>query len=78
MHAGIVKVIGPTDLPSRVARDASQMYARNVLALLDKIIVDGAFHLDLEDAIVGPTCVTHRGEVRHPLSRELLGLKETA
>lgn len=78
MHAGIVKVIGPTDLPSRVARDASQMYARNVLALLGRLVVDGELVVDLDDVVVGPTCVTHRGEVRHPLSRELLGLKETA
>lgn len=78
LHAGIVKVLGPTDLPSRVARDASQMYGRNVLALLDRIVVDGQLMVDLEDEIVSPMCVTHRGEVRHPLSRELLGLKETA
>lgn len=77
MHAGIVKVLGPTDLPSRVARDASRMYGRNVLALLDRIVVDGDLFVDLDDPVVGPTCVTHRGDVRHPLSRALLGLKET-
>lgn len=75
VHAGIVIVLGPTDLPSRVAQDASQMYGRNVLALLDKVIVEGQLTLDLEDPVVGPTCVTHRGEVRHPLSRQLLGLE---
>lgn len=77
LHAGIVKVLGPTDLPSRVARDASQMYARNVLALLDRVVIDGDLVVDLDDDIVGPSCVTHRGEVRHPLSRALLGLEET-
>ena len=78
IHAGIVIVLGPTDLPSRVAQDASQMYGRNVLALLDKVIVDGSLLLDLDDEIVGGTCVTHRGQVRHPLSRKLLGLEDTA
>jgi H+-translocating NAD(P) transhydrogenase subunit alpha len=77
MHGGIVKVLGPTDLPSRVARDASQMYGRNVLALLDRVVVDGELVIDLDDEVVSPTCVTHRGDVRHPLSRDLLGLKET-
>lgn len=78
VHAGIVVVLGPTDLPSRVAQDASQMYGRNVLALLDRLVVDGELTLDLNDDILGPTCVTHRGEVRHPLSRQLLGLEGDA
>jgi len=74
-HAGIVTVLGPTDLPSHVAQDASQMYARNVAALLDHVLVDDQLHIDLADAVVDGTCVTHHGEVRHPLSRRLLGLE---
>ena len=72
-----VVVLGPTDLPSRVAHDSSQMYARNLLTLLDRVIVEGELVIDLEDPIVGPTCVAHRGEVRHRLSRQLLGLEVT-
>ena len=77
-HAGIVTVLGPTDLPSHVAHDASQMYARNVTALLARVLVEGELHVDLEDVVVDPTCVTHRGEVRHPASRHLLGLEVPA
>lgn len=72
-HAGIVTVIGPTDLPSHVAQDASQMYARNVTALLERVLVEDLLHIDLQDPVVDGTCVTHHGEVRHPLSRRLLG-----
>lgn len=75
LHAGIVTVLGPTDLPSHVAQDASQMYARNVTSLLDRLLVEDQLHIDLEDVVVDPTCVTHGGEVRHPLSRRLLGLE---
>lgn len=77
LHAGIVTVLGPTDLPSRVAQDASRMYARNVRALLERVLADGQLHIDLQDPVVDPTCVTHHGTVRHPLSRALLGLADT-
>lgn len=77
-HGNKVVICGPTDLPSRVAQDASQMYARNVLALLDRLIVDGEVVVDLADEILSGACVTHRGEVRHPLSRKLLGMDEEA
>ena len=75
-HAGIVTVVGPTDLPSHVARDASEMYARNVTALLERVLHDDRLHIDVDDVVVGGTCVTHRGEIRHPLSRRLLGMEE--
>ncbi|MDX1659728.1 MAG: Re/Si-specific NAD(P)(+) transhydrogenase subunit alpha [Nitriliruptorales bacterium] len=74
VHGNGVVICGPTDLPSRVAQDASQMYGRNVLALLDRLIIDGELVVDLADEVLSGTCVTHRGEVRHPLSRKLLGL----
>jgi H+-translocating NAD(P) transhydrogenase subunit alpha len=77
-HAGIVTVLGPTDLPSRVAQDASQMYARNVQALLGRALVDDQLHIDVTDDVLDGTCVTHHGEVRHPLSRKLLGLEVPA
>jgi NAD(P) transhydrogenase subunit alpha len=72
VHGNGVIICGPTDLPSRVAADASQMYSRNVLALLQRVIVEGELVIDLDDDIVSGACVTHRGEVRHELSRRLL------
>jgi H+-translocating NAD(P) transhydrogenase subunit alpha len=77
VHAGIVTVLGPTDLPSHAAQDASQMYARNVAALLERVLVEDELHVDLQDVVVDGTCVTHHGEVRHPLSRRLVGLEVT-
>ncbi|HUH07928.1 MAG TPA: Re/Si-specific NAD(P)(+) transhydrogenase subunit alpha [Egibacteraceae bacterium] len=74
VHGNGVIISGPTELPSRVAADASQMYARNVLALVQRVIVDGELIIDLSDEIVSGACVTHRGDVRHELARKLLGL----
>lgn len=68
-HRG-VQVIGYTDLPSRKPYDASQMYSRNVAALIEIIGPDGS--LDLSDDILDQITVTYGGEVRHPRIRELV------
>ena len=68
-HAG-VQVFGYTDLPSRKPYDASQMYSRNVAALIEIIGADG--FLDLADDILDQITVTYGGEVRHPRIRELV------
>jgi NAD(P) transhydrogenase subunit alpha len=58
-----VVVLGPTNLPSQVPRDASVMYAKNAAAFLLHIVRDGALALDPEDEIVKGTLVTRDGEI---------------
>jgi H+-translocating NAD(P) transhydrogenase subunit alpha len=50
-------------------QDASELYARNVTALLALVIQDGRVTLDLEDPVIAGCCVTRGGEVVHPLLR---------
>src|SRR5437899_8758177 len=57
-----VTIIAPTNLPGTVPVHASQLYSRNVTAFLSLLIKDGELHVDMEDNIVGPSCVTHRGK----------------
>lgn len=57
-----VVILAPTNLPGTVPVHASQLYSRNVTAFLNLLIKDGELHLDLEDTVVGPACVTHNGE----------------
>lgn len=71
-----VTVMGPTDLPSRVAGDASEMYARNVAALLELIVVDGDLVLDFDNEIVDGACVAHNGDIRNPFARRTAGMVE--
>lgn len=72
-HNG-VRIMGPLDLPARVAVDASQMYSRNVVALLGRISEEGKLTLDFDDEIVAGSCITHEGEVVHPGVREAMGM----
>ncbi|HEX7529681.1 MAG TPA: Re/Si-specific NAD(P)(+) transhydrogenase subunit alpha [Pyrinomonadaceae bacterium] len=57
-----VTILAPTNLPGTVPVHASQLYSRNVTAFLNLLIKDGALHLDMNDTVVGPACVTHEGK----------------
>jgi NAD(P) transhydrogenase subunit alpha len=59
-----VAVLGPLDLPATVPFHASQMYARNLQALLPFVTREGRPSFDPQDPIAGPMAVTHAGEVR--------------
>jgi NAD(P) transhydrogenase subunit alpha len=73
-----VHIYGPTNLPATIPHDASRMYARNLVNLLERVKSDQGISLNLDDEIIGGTTVTHDGEVLHPRSRALLGLPEQA
>jgi NAD(P) transhydrogenase subunit alpha len=74
VHGGVT-IIGPLDLPGRVAIDASQMYARNLVALLARMVDDeGRLNLDFDDPIISEACITHDGRVVHPVVRRTLNL----
>ena len=72
-HGGVL-VLGPTDLPSSVARHASQMFSNNVTTLLKHLCDEGALQFDMSDEITNDVVVAKDGEVRHPMMREKLGL----
>lgn len=67
-----VTIIGPINLPSSMPIHASQMYAKNVLTLVQYLIKDGALQLNFEDDIVSSTCVTHNGEILNQRVRDAL------
>jgi len=58
-----VSILAPTNLPATVPVHASQLYSRNVTSFLTLLIKDGDLVLDLNDDVVGPSCVTHGGQV---------------
>ena len=60
-----VYIIGALNVPSTVATDASQLYAKNVQTLLDYVIKDGALTLDMEDEIVAGTTLVKDGTIVH-------------
>jgi H+-translocating NAD(P) transhydrogenase subunit alpha len=62
-----VKIASPLNLPASMAEHASQLFARNVQALLDLFVDEnGALQLDFDDEIVKGACIVRDGEIVHP------------
>ena len=60
-----VKVIGPANLVSDMASDASQVYAKNLENLLGLMVdEEGTLKIDFEDDILDAACIAHAGEIR--------------
>jgi NAD(P) transhydrogenase subunit alpha len=56
-----VTIVAPVNLPSEMAEHASQLYARNVQALIELFVgEDGQLALDFEDEILAGACVTRK------------------
>ncbi len=54
-----VTIMGPVNVPASLPFHASQMYSRNMHALLKLMInKEGQLHLDFEDDIIRDTCIT--------------------
>ncbi len=71
-HRG-VQLIGADALPSSVPNHASALYARNVAALIEHLLVEEELRLDPEDPILAGCLLTHggicrRGDVVDPSS----------
>jgi NAD(P) transhydrogenase subunit alpha len=60
VRRGGVTIIGLTNLPSTMPAHASQLYARNVAALLQHLAPGGELELDFDDEITAGACVTRR------------------
>ncbi len=62
-----VKIVGHNNVPSRVAADASQLYARNLLAFLALLVdKEGKLRIDKSDEIVKAALLTLDGAVVNP------------
>lgn len=58
-----VTVIGDSNLPASIPKDASVMYGKNVINFLKLIMIKGELSLHFEDDIVAATCIAHKGEI---------------
>jgi NAD(P) transhydrogenase subunit alpha len=67
-----VKILGPRNLPSELARHASQMYARNLLNFLSPAIKAGSLAIDWQDEVFAQSALTHDGQIRHAATAKLL------
>jgi len=67
-----VTIVGTTNIPSTMPNDASQLYARNIFALLALIAKDGVLNLDMSDEIIAGTTLVKDGEIVHEPTKAAL------
>jgi NAD(P) transhydrogenase subunit alpha len=60
-----VKIISPLHIASDLAFHASQMYAKNIAALVALLAPEGTLKLDMSDDIIAAVCVTAGSEIRN-------------
>ena len=63
-----VTIIGYTDLPSRLANQSSQLYATNLLRLLEELCPnkDGVINVNMDDEVIRGTTVIKEGNITWP------------
>lgn len=64
-----VTIIGLTDLPSRMANQASQLYGKNLCHLLDDMGRHDNHQIDLGDEVVRGALIVYNGEIMAPPPR---------
>ena len=66
-EAPVVKIVGITNLPGRIAADASSLYARNLVSFAGLLVnKEGALAPDYDDEILKGALVTRDGKIVHP------------
>jgi H+-translocating NAD(P) transhydrogenase subunit alpha len=71
MHNGVL-ILGPSNLPAGMPTDASNLYAKNVLALLQEIVKEGSITINAADEVLAGSLLTHDGTVLHKPTADLL------
>jgi NAD(P) transhydrogenase subunit alpha len=68
-----VTIFAPLNLAATVPYHASQLFSRNMTSFLQLLSKDGELNIDLADDVIGPSCVTHQGQVVNTRVASLLG-----
>ncbi|ALM82029.1 NAD(P) transhydrogenase subunit alpha [Bordetella sp. N] len=72
VRVGNVTIVAPLNVVSTLAQHASELYGKNLLALLDLIVKDGALALDTEDDVIAGTLLSHAGQIRNAAANAVL------
>src|SRR5436305_4050336 len=68
-----VTILAPLNLAATIPYHASQLLSRNMTSFLQLLSKDGQLNIDMSDDVIGPSCVTHQGQVVNARVAALLG-----
>lgn len=69
-----ITIIGESNIPSLLPVNASELYAKNIITLLLHLAPKGELNLDFEEDVNKGSVITHNGELKHELTKKVLGL----
>jgi NAD(P) transhydrogenase subunit alpha len=67
-----ITIIGETNLPSLLATNASETYAKNIWNLLSHLATKDGFKWEMEEEITKGCLITHAGELVHAFTKSIL------
>ncbi len=70
-----VSIIGDSNLPTTIPKDASVMFGKNVVNFLKLLLPKGELVLNFEEDILAASCIAHQGEI---VSERLKKVMQTA
>jgi len=70
-HNEIV-IDGTSNIPATMPVHASELYAKNISALLLYMTKENNLNLDMDDEIISGSTFTHQGTITHEPTRNLL------
>lgn len=65
VEIGGVSILGPTNVPSLLASDASQLFSNNLFSFLSLLMKAGSSQIDFSDEIINAACFCHDGKLRN-------------
>ena len=73
-----VQILGPLNVPSMMPYHASELYGKNIGALVDHLLDEGEIKLDFEDEITKQSTITYDGKIQSPNVRKHYGLEDAS
>jgi NAD(P) transhydrogenase subunit alpha len=65
-QVGLVSIVAPLNVPSLLAQDASELYAKNLFELLKLMLKENIITVDWTDEVILGTALTHNGALSKP------------
>ncbi len=73
-----VTIIGEANIPALVATNSSELYAKNISTFLLHLATKDGFKWDMEEEITKGSLITHKGELVHAFTKEILNKNPVA
>lgn len=68
-----VTIVGPLNIPSTLAFNASALYSKNMTTFVDNLLDKGSFTLRRDDDIVAATMITENGQITNERASQWIG-----